>query len=422
MKIYFEDYFVGKAPPLTLNTKCYVFSNYMIRKYSNDIILPKINNSFFNDGLSSSPRYVYENYTFKERITAEATLPKGKYILWNYDDMTRVYNPVEDDPDIFIKFAEIGAPGLGKNISDNRILRFVSKYGVLKTFEHRGFDIKYGFHYNLYPVTAFKKYSAEAFFIFRLYTLLNEAGKKREIRGHLLNIEEFISEGFKFFQEIVDYKLYLFKWWEKLSDPLKNELIEYFPHDRACDANSAEVTILEHDNLKYDARKIPSIPTLGFADISFWKQLFTSAPIEAVIDAAREIIASVTSLRIEDGIIFSTTMETEEQGCYFKQHWTATSLLSIMWFLFYLEITGQMTQRYKICKHCSKPIYPKKGEDKVHGKTIFHEGCRQKHHQHLEKQVKAMHNDGKSVSEICLSFPTTGKKTIEKWINEAKDS
>lgn len=414
-----EDYFLGKAPPLTSNIKCYVFDNYVIQEYNEEIVLPEINNSYFNDGTSSSPRHVYENYSFNESIKVKAKLPRGKYIHWSYSEIKRVYNPVEEDPDIFVKFVELGSEN---NLTDNKILRFVNKYGLLKYYEHRGFDIKYGFPYNIYPVEAFKAYASEASFIFRLYALLNEATsnemRKKELRNHLLRIDEFIPEGFRLFQEIINFNSYLFKWWKQLSNHVKIELIGYFPQEKTCDEKNIEVFILDQENLKYDARKIPLIPALGFDDVTFWEQFFNEAPIEAVIEAASELIASITNLRIKDDILFSTTVETDEQGRLFKQHWTSPSLLTIMWYLFYLEITGQMDQRYKICKHCSKPIYPEEGKEKVHGRRNFHDGCRQKYNQDTKKQAKAMYKEGKSISEIGLNFPTTKKKTIEKWLNE----
>ena len=91
-----------------------------------------------------------------------------------------------------------------------------------------------------------------------------------------------------------------------------------------------------------------------------------------------------------------------------------------MWFLFYLEITGQMTQKYKICSFCSEPIFPEEGKEKVHGKRKFHEGCRQKHNEFAKNRAISMHKEGKNITEIINEFPDIKKETIFRWISANK--
>ncbi len=415
-----ENYFRGKAPPLTSSIKCNVFENYWIEEHDEDITLPEIDNYYFRNDLNTAPHHVYENFTLGENISVKATLPRGKYIHWDYSGIKKIFNPVEDTPSIFIEFATLGSQD---NLKKKSILNFVNKYGVLKTHENRGFDVKYGFPYNQYPVEAFKSYAYEAHFIFKLYTLLKQDKKKLELRNHLLQIDKYIPGGFELFQEIVDYNKLLFRWWKQFSEHIKKELIKYFPREKTADVKGVEVfPIGEEENLKYDARRIPLIPILGFEDISFWEHLFEEVPIEAVIEAAGKFISAVTNLRIRDDIFFFSTVDTEGQSRLFKHHWSSPSLLTIMWFLFYLEITGQMTQKYKICKFCAEPIFPEKGEEKVHGRRKFHEGCRQKYSQYAKKQIQTMHKAGKGIAEINQHFTDITEDTIKKWIAAAEDN
>ena len=159
---------------------------------------------------------------------------------------------------------------------------------------------------------------------------------------------------------------------------------------------------------------------LGFEDISFWEHFLKGAPIEAVIELAGDLISAITNLRIKEDVFFFLTAEHGEQNRLFKHHWTSPSLLTIMWFLFYLEITGQMTQKYKICSFCSEPIFPEEGKEKVHGKRKFHEGCRQKHNEFAKNRAISMHKEGKNITEIINEFPDIKKETIFRWISANK--
>lgn len=174
------------------------------------------------------------------------------------------------------------------------------------------------------------------------------------------------------------------------------------------------------ESLKYDGDRIPNIPAFGFKDTDFWEHLFKMAPIEMVVEAAAEFISAVTNLRIKEDICFFSTVDVGEGSLSFKHHWISPSLLSIMWFLFYLEKTGQMIQKYRICLHCSEPIYPKAGEEKVHAKRQYHEGCRQKKFQRGKNRVVTMYKEGKSLSEILKEFPEKKEDTIRKWIEETE--
>lgn len=79
-----------------------------------------------------------------------------------------------------------------------------------------------------------------------------------------------------------------------------------------------------------------------------------------------------------------------------------------------------MIQKYRICLHCSEPIYPKAGEEKVHAKRQYHEGCRQKKFQRGKNRVVTMYKEGKSLSEILKEFPEKKEDTIRKWIEETE--
>lgn len=298
----------------------------------------------------------------------------------------RQYNPIVEAPKLFLEFCKIG----GKPFDKSAILDFTRKYGMLQNYIYSRGDEQPRFY--VYSLQEFHYKAWVAYQVFNLFIALGKRDRGNVLK-HITEIDEKAGWGLA----------------EKFSHILYTRYFDSIPEDYRIIAKDIETITSDdvadgfwpdHDEkaLLYKALADDAFPAEPFFRLAqeaiFW-------PVNLYIGALRPYVA----LEPVDN----------KQGKFFSPFWAADSLLSAVWFQFYIKITGQSETVYKVCSVCGEPIENPGRKDRE-----YHQGCRQIAHNRKVRQTVKLWKDGRTYSEIAA---ITGAKPemIKKWIDkEAK--
>lgn len=278
------------------------------------------------------------------------TEPYGKeYIsILPAGGISRVYNPFTDSPEVFLAFATLGKH---ERPQKDKILEFVQTYG----------DILYncppGESYIGSSIDTFHREARVAYNALRLYEeimgLEKEKVKQRMncflIGRHEINI---VKEGAGPFEDCKDCE-----------------------NPEGC----------------LDCEDAPPSKIIERV----------KDPIEAGSLLLTDIInCQIHSLRdypVAPYVLYRFEYKQGKSRPRFYASWPVPTLLQAMWLIFFLKITDQLEQTFRICPVCEEPIIsPRKNQ-------IYHEGCRQTYYYRLKQEVLGLWKEGYSVEQIsCL--------------------
>lgn len=321
-------------------------------------------------------------------IPAEVVrMPKEMYMEEEYiaasveSGISRIYNPFTDAPEVFLEFAS-----LGKNPEPDRgrILKFVHRYGDIKAFQIGPEEEAKGKSVVLWrPGSRVKDFHREArvaYAVLRLYEGI--AGLKTE------TVREWVD--------------HIVARWDELGlrDPhVECDLVQY----NKCEQDgTAGIECEEECHLRPAVEKL--ITT--FQD-----------PLEAGAFLLLDII--FRRMHPEDLYVLPVVSVQHEyrQGRSvprFYASWLIPTLLQAIWTLFYLRVTNQIQQEYRICPFCEEPII------KPRRNQVYHEGCRQAKFNQDKREVLKLWREGRSVEEIAEATGLELER-IAKWVPKGKE-
>lgn len=311
------------------------------------------------------------------------TLKPGAYIIAAISQQSRrSYNPIVEAPNLFQEFCKIGS----KQYDGSAILEFTRKYGMLQNYIYTRGDAKQQFY--VYSLREFHYQAWSAYQVFCLFIALGSKDRN-SILKHVKEIYEKAGWGLD----------------KRLSDILYTRYYDSISEDYRTIVKDIE-TITSDDVAD------------GYRPDLDEKQLFIKAledesfPEEPFLRLAQEAIFWPANLYI--GAVFpKVIMEPLEkkQGKFFSPYWAADSLLSGLWFQFYLKITGQVETVYRICPVCGEPIEnPRKNQE-------YHPGCRQLAHNRKVRHTVRLWKEGKTYTEIS-AITGAKREMIKKWIDK----
>lgn len=308
-----------------------------------------------------------------------ATLPSSEWepeSIWCLprSGVVRTYNPFTDSPELFLQFASLGR---SEEPQRDRILKFVHSYG----------DIQH-------PYAPFYAENLE----WKRGSSVAEFHKEARIAYSALRLYEGIVGQDK--DEVKRWIAYIVERWDEFD--LRGHKECSLENYRECQKEQGQeiVDCTECDN---------------------------DPPIEITIAAIRDFLEAASLLltyiiptkmhRTEDYLevipIMSYRFEYTRTGSIprFYPLWAFPTLLQAIWALFYLKVTNQIEQEYRICPFCSEPII------KPRRNQVYHEGCRQAKFNQEKREVLRLWRKGKSVEEIA---EVTGLELdrIAKWVRK----
>lgn len=292
-------------------------------------------------------------------------LPKEKYISEEYisfspaSGISKIYNPFTDSPEVFLVFASLGKydqPQRGK------ILEFVQSYGDI-LYSYIAGEVCIGT-----PIELFHREAKIAYNALRLY-------------------EEVIGLEKEKVKQRIDYIL---NSWHEIN--IINEGVD--PYEACKDCEEPEGCL----NCEYAP---PS---------KIIKQM--NDPIEAGSYLLTEIINrqihDLTNHPITPLVLYRFEYVHGKLYPSFYTSWPVPTLLQAIWLLFFLKITGQVEQTYRICPFCEEPIIkPRKNQ-------IYHDGCRQAKFNQDKRMVLKLWKEGKTAEEIAEETGLEIER-IKKW-------
>lgn len=427
-KIKDKDFLRDAVPRMAREIRWHVFGRYWVEEFPQGFRIREEHTHYWIEETENDVIMKEKTYPSDEPINPmpwvyevqDGYLLPGKYICWHgegEEQAVKTYFPLTDTPDIFLKFASLGK----SNEPDiPGILEFVHKYGMLKERESIITEDDFVFP-GRYPLKAFFLYAREAYLILRIYEALldKDAGKV----GKFLSVwVDEIPNGLYLIEESTDWYLFLRKWSNYLPGIFYNPPVDSLEKVGARKATEKVERILElpKDDLNNIVRyrekdkskwlKSAYLFIDGYSTF-FWKTLFQKGPPKAIFEVAASLISAIVDIRVDKVWTVTTPVFPEESktGSYgFKGSLSASSLLATIWLLFFLKITGQMEQVYRICPFCELPIIkPRKNQ-------IYHNGCRQAKFNKDKREVLRLWKEGKSVDEIAAETGIDVAR-IKKW-------
>lgn len=348
----------------------------------------------------------------------EGVFPKG--------EIKTSYNPMVDAPNILLVFSKIGS---SKDLDKDKIIEFISKYGPLRRradwFLHEIMDtesiITLDEHpYHCYSMHAFYYYARELHLAVKLYESLiskNIAKIKSTLLSMLIELPNFVHLMHEFSMHTEDY-------------PTK------FNPSEIIYKRSIELAKAESRRFKEHVAMIEDITGITFTEegMYYWELFYLSylksehlqILIEMLIENMRDltllnyagkVLAHLTESRvgpIRSNCKFVPPNNTADNKPKFQNQWSPESLLSCMWLSFHLTITGQRDKSFRLCPVCEKPIRnPRENQ-------IYHNGCRQAHHNRIKREVIRLWKQGKPAEEIAKHMEIEIER-IAKWIKKPKE-
>lgn len=320
-------------------------------------------------------------------IPAEVVrMPKEMYIEEEFiaasveSGISRIYNPFTDAPEVFLEFAS-----LGKNPEPDRarILKFVHRYGDINTFRLGPEEEAKGKSVVLWrPGSRVKDFHREArlaYAVLRLY-------------------EGIASLRTETVREWIDY---IVARWDEFG------LRDW---DTECDFE-------QYNQCEQDGR----------AGIECGEECGFMPPMERFVKTIQDPFEAGSVLLVETIFkkmhprnlqlyvvpVVSVQYEYRQGRSVprFYASWIIPTLLQAIWTLFYLRVTNQIQQEYRICPFCEEPII------KPRRNQVYHEGCRQAKFNQEKREVLRLWREGKSVEEIG---EVTGLELdrIAKWVRK----
>lgn len=294
--------------------------------------------------------------------------------------ISRIYNPFVDAPEIFLEFASLGRQA---EPDKSRILKFVHRYGDIATVRIDPEEADQ----NLVGTTS------SCFLGTKVSDFHREA---RLAYGTLRLYEGILSLKEETTQQWVDYIVnrwdeFGLRWDEECSPE------DYHECKREAEAGTDPCT-----------------------------QCFSIPPIENRVKTARDAFDAGSILLVD--ILFKKMHPDDRYSVVpvlavqleyrqgrsvprFYASWLIPTLLQAIWTLFYLRVTNQIQQEYRICPFCEEPII------KPRRNQVYHEGCRQAKFNQEKREVLRLWREGKSVEEIA---EVTGLELdrIAKWVRK----
>lgn len=278
--------------------------------------------------------------------------------------ISRIYNPFLDTPEIFLEFASLGRrPEPDKG----RILKFVHRYGDITMFR-------------VHPEDKTDQTLVGTGLRCFLGTKVSEFHREARLAYSALRLYEgIVSLKEETVQEWVDHVI---SRWDEFGLRWDDECsLEDYHQCKQDEEASAECCT--------ECGSMPPIENLIKA---------TRDPFEAGSVLLVEILFK--KMHPEDlNVIPVVSVQFEyRQGRSvprFYASWLIASLLQAIWTLFYLRVTNQIQQEYRICPFCEEPII------KPRRNQVYHEGCRQAKFNQEKREVLRLWREGKSVEEIA---------------------
>lgn len=367
------------------------------------------------------PIYEIENITGEEVFVfggTEGVFPKG--------EIETRYNPMVDAPNILLVFSKIGS---SKVLDKEKIIEFISKYGPLRyradwflreTMDPESIITLDEHPYHCYSISAFYYYAREIYLSVKLYESLvnkNTAKLKSTLLNMLIELPNFINLMHDFIKHTEDY-------------PTRLNVSEVI-YER-----SIEVANKESERFKEHVLEIESMPGNTFQEgssynwelfyLSYLKSEHLHILLELLIEKMKDLnlinyAGNVLSYLSESRIgpirtncKFLPPNNTSDGKSKFQSQWHPESLLSCIWLSFYLTITGQRNQAFRLCPVCEKPI------ENPRENQIYHNGCRQTHHNRIKREIILLWKQGKPVDEIA-EITGIEIERIAKWTKKPKE-
>lgn len=311
-------------------------------------------------------------------------------VITHRSGFTKQYCPLTDHPDLFLQFCTVGKPEAAGTAD---ILQFVSRYGLLFDVEEEG--TQYYYQGGMGPDEIFA-YAKEANFTHEIYGALvsKRADKLRQTYNSFnswacdCNWIPTRYDGFSLLQ--IAGEEVASRW---------NRLL---PEQYRGYSNAISPAVRDFEPDDY----FQALNALG-------EWALNGAPDQVLYSISGQVICRVMSERL-DKITPATTLRADNEGAQplqFEPSWKLSSLLSAIWLLFYLKITGQMDKKYKVCPECNNLIEnPRKNQ-------TYHDNCRKAAHIRNRRLAEKMWKGGQSIDAI-VEATGTKLETVKGWIEK----
>jgi len=402
-----------------VNMRWHVYDSYEIRDFADEeehII--KDTSHFGGEKVASR---LFEKIYIKESIKSSIYYPPGKYVTWFENDMShnRIkhrYNPIEEGSDLLKRFLRLGHG----SVPSRMVLSFVNKYGVLKEVEYADTELVSGFVYQRYPVDAIRKYAKETYYTQNLIHLISKNDIKL-VRDSLKVVADNVMGGFEAisdpFKAIVDFGDFIYTWWHKMPEHFRSHLTTLMPK------NEAEVIQLVGAGKKnvVGDKSVPMAFFMPSMSKEFWDIFTALAPNEMLIDYTDKLISAIIRNRLWKDVEVDPVMEgsflnaSESKTAYYIR---PRSLLSAIWLLLYLDITGQSVNYYSFCDYCGGKILQKSGEKGYRGNIYCTDNHRNYAYNRDVKGVIELGKQGASLDFIKEAYPRRSEDSIIRWLDK----
>jgi hypothetical protein len=410
-------YFSQNLTHYIVSMRWHVYEKYEIRDFKNEEELEIYDSSYFG-GDRVAPE-LFETIHIKEGIKLSVYLLPGKYITWFESDMPsnsikHFYNPIEEGTELLNRFLRLGHG----NVPTRMIHSFVQKYGILKEIEQNGIELKSGFVYPRYPLDAMKKYAREAYYINSLYQSLSNKDIKA-LRDSLKVVSDNVKGGFTTvadpFKAEVDFGDFIRSWWHKIPEHFRSHLTALMPKSEAELVDLVDAG----ERVKEDTKKIPIAFFMPLLSQEFWDIFTALSPNEMIIDYTNRFISSIFQKRLWEGVRIDPVMEStflngDDSSISYRMR--PKSLLSAIWFLLYLDITGQSVSYYSFCDYCGIKIPQKIGEKGYRGNIYCSDNHRTYAYNRDMKGVIELGKIGSSLEIIKEAYPRRSESSIVRWL------
>ncbi|AEG14982.1 hypothetical protein Desku_1399 [Desulfofundulus kuznetsovii DSM 6115] len=283
--------------------------------------------------------------------------------------ISRIYNPFTEAPELFLEFAALGRTEQPRK---DKILDFLYRYGDIFN-EHGHQSLKIGQWNKGSNVTELHREARLCYYALRLYEgLFNNS-----------------------------------------TEALKTRVCDLLSHLIEC----SHIPIVV-DNDENNGVKNGSYTDYLPLEVYIQRKLLSGQ----IIDTASFLLVNVINQKVHNMDMKSPILpicfyrfdyKNKKSLPAFYMTWVVPSLLQAIWLLFFLKITGQIEQEYRICPVCEEPIIkPRKNQ-------LYHEGCRQVYHNRIKREVLRLWKEGKSIDEIAAETAIDTEK-IKKWVKKGR--
>lgn len=308
----------------------------------------------------------------------------------------KFYNPLTDYPDLFLRFCELGRYD---QVQPDHICKFVSKFGLLFDVEdsywHSGLEDE-----NIVPLMEFYGYAREAYFINKMYSCLmsRRADKLRQVLNDFISWDVIEpSYDYANWVNVMDGKMGII---HVIGEEVASRWNRYVPFHLKID-----IEFVSDEDFLEDGGPLE--------ELGLW--CINEGPDNILFAAIGHCICKVMGYRLGH-ITAKMNLRIDQESPLlfsFEPSWDHSSLLSAIWLLFYLKITGQTETKYKICPECNEPIVnPRKNQE-------YHEKCRKNAYARTRRLAEKMWAEGQTLEAIIVA--TKGNPdTVKGWIDKLK--